>query len=60
MRILFLFILKLILSCTSNPFWDDHGAVELVLSGNISTENNNMNVPISVYLETFDIYTRTD
>ena len=60
MRILFLFILKLLLSCTSNPFWDDPGTVELVLSGNISAENNNMNVPISVYLETFDIYTRTD
>ena len=60
MRILFLFILKLLLSCTSNPFWDDPGTVELVLSGNISTENNNMNVPVSVYLETFDIYTRTD
>ena len=60
MRILFLFILKLLLSCTSNPFWDDPGTVELVLSGNVSTENNNMDVPISVYLETFDIYTRTD
>ena len=60
MRILFLFILKLLLSCTSNPFWDDPGTVELVLSGNISTDNNNMDVPISVYLETFDIYTRTD
>ena len=60
MRILFLFILKLLLSCTSNPFWDDPGTVELVLSGNISTDNNNMNVPVSVYLETFDIYTKTD
>ena len=60
MRILFLFILKLSLSCTSNPFWDDPGAVELILSGNISTVNNNMDVPVSVYLETFDIYTTTD
>ena len=60
MRILFLFILKLSLSCTSNPFWDDPGTVELILSGNISTVNNNMDVPVSVYLETFDIYTTTD
>ena len=60
MRILSLFILYLFLSCTSNPFWSDPETAQLVLSGTISSENNNMDTPISVWLETFDHYTTTD
>jgi len=60
MRILSLFILNLFLSCTSNPFWSDPETAQLVLSGTISSENNNMDTPISVWLETFDHYTTTD
>ena len=60
MKILFLFILKLFLSCTSNPFWNDPETEQLTLSGTIFSENNTMGTPISVWLETFDRYTTTD
>ena len=60
MKILFLLILKLFLSCTSNPFWNDPETEQLTLSGTIFSENNTMGTPISVWLETFDRYTTTD
>ena len=60
MKIVFLLILKLFLSCTSNPFWNDPETEQLTLSGTIFSENNTMGTPISVWLETFDRYTTTD
>ena len=56
MKILFLLILKLFLSCTSNPFWNDPETEQLTLSGTIFSENNTMGTPISVWLETFENY----
>ncbi len=53
-------LLILLFSCTSNPFWDDSGTIEMKITGKVLTENNQTNVPVSVWLETFDLYTTTD
>ena len=55
-----IFLLLLLSSCTSNPFWDDSGTIEMKITGKVLTENNQTNVPVSVWLETFDLYTPTD
>ena len=55
-----IFLLLLLSSCTSNPFWDDSGTIEMKITGKVLTENNQTNVPVSVWLETFDLYTTTD
>ena len=55
-----IFLLLLLSSCTSNPFWDDSGTIEMKITGKVMTENNQTNVPVSVWLETFDLYTTTD
>ena len=47
-------------SCTSNPFWEDSPTIEMKITGEVLTENNQTNVPVSVWLETFDLYTTTD
>jgi len=54
------FLLISLFSCTSNPFWDDSGTIEMKITGKVLTENNQTNVPVSVWLETFDLYTTTD
>ena len=54
------FLLISLFSCTSNPFWDDSGTIEVKITGKVLTENNQTNVPVSVWLETFDLYTTTD
>ena len=51
-----LFLLCVLFSCTSNPFWNDSSISELVLLGNVSAENKVTNVPISIWVETFDLY----
>ena len=48
------------ISCTSNPFWNDPGTVELILSGTVTTENNHMGTPVFVWSKIFDSYTKTD
>jgi hypothetical protein len=55
-----IFLLISLFSCTSNPFWDDSGTIEMKITGKVITENNQTNVPVSVWLETFDLYTTTD
>jgi len=55
-----IFLLISLFSCTSNPFWDDSRTVEMKITGKVITENNQTNVPVSVWLETFDLYTTTD
>ena len=55
-----IFLLISLFSCTSNPFWDDSGTIEMKITGKVLTENNQTNVPVSVWLETFDLYTTTD
>lgn len=55
-----IFLLLLLSSCTSNPFWDDSGTIEMKITGKVLTENNQTNVPVSVWLETLDLYTTTD
>ncbi len=55
-----LFLLIFVLHCTSNPFWDDPSTDGLYLSGTILTENNSIDTPVSVWLETFESYTTTD
>ena len=55
-----IFLLISFFSCTSNPFWDDSGTIEMKITGKVITENNQTNVPVSVWLETFDLYTTTD
>jgi len=47
-------------SCTSNPFWEDSPTIEMKITGKVLTENNQTNVPVSVWLETLDLYTTTD
>jgi len=54
------FLLISLFSCTSNPFWDNSGTIEMKITGKVITENNQTNVPVSVWLETFDLYTTTD
>jgi len=56
----YFFILCTYFSCTSNPFWDDPGTSEMKLTGTVLADNNQTNVPVSVWLETFDHYTTTD
>ena len=53
-------LLILLVSCTSNPFWDDSGTIEMKITGKVLTENNQTNVPVSIWLETFDLYTTSD
>ena len=55
-----IFLLILFFSCTSNPFWEDSPTIEMKITGKVLTENNQTNVPVSVWLETFDLYTTTD
>jgi len=55
-----LFFLISLFSCTSNPFWDDSGTLEMKITGKVITANNQTNVPVSVWLETFDLYTTSD
>tara|TARA_B100001250_G_scaffold411280_1_gene439583 strand:- start:984 stop:1856 length:873 start_codon:yes stop_codon:yes gene_type:complete len=55
-----IFILASLFSCTSNPFWDDSSIIEMKITGRALTDNNQTNVPVSVWLETFDLYTTTD
>jgi len=55
-----IFLLISLFSCTSNPFWDDSSTVEMKITGKVLTENNQTNVPVSVWLETFDLYTTSD
>ena len=51
-----LFLLCVLFSCTSNPLWNDPRTIELVLSGNVVAENRVTDVPISIWVETFDFY----
>jgi hypothetical protein len=53
-------LLSSFFSCTSNPFWEDSPTIEMKITGEVLTENNQTNVPVSVWLETFDLYTTTD
>ena len=55
-----IFLLISFFSCTSNPFWEDSPTIEMKITGKVLTENNQTNVPVSVWLETFDLYTTTD
>jgi hypothetical protein len=55
-----IFLLISFFSCTSNPFWEDSPTIEMKITGEVLTENNQTNVPVSVWLETFDLYTTTD
>lgn len=47
-------------SCTSNPFWDDPNRTEMKISGQVIAENNVTDVPVSIWLETLDLFTITD
>ena len=55
-----LFFLISLFSCTSNPFWDDSGTLEMKITGKVITANNQTNVPVSVWLETFGLFTTSD
>ena len=48
------------MSCTSNPFWHDPTKNELILKGIVTAENKHTDVPISIWMESFDQYTITD
>ena len=48
------------ISCTSNPFWNDPGTSELILYGQISIENNNLDTPALVWMEGADSFEKTD
>ena len=55
--ILFLFVS---ISCTSNPFWEDAKKNELNLSGIVHAENNDTGIPVSIWVETLDLYSTTE
>ena len=59
-RLSFIFFLFIIMSCTSNPFWHDPTKNELILKGIVTAENKHTDVPISIWMESFDQYTITD
>ena len=48
------------ISCTSNPFWEDAKKNELILSGIVHAENNETGIPVSIWVETLDLYTTTE
>ena len=48
------------ISCTSNPFWEDAKKNELTLSGIVHAENNETGIPVSIWVETLDLYTTTE
>ncbi|MBT3180495.1 MAG: hypothetical protein HOB40_07225 [Candidatus Marinimicrobia bacterium] len=58
-RIFILFFLTLF-ACTNNPFWDDTNTKQMKLTGVALAENNQTHIPISIWLEEFDIYSRSD
>ena len=45
------------MSCTSNPFWHDSTKNELILKGIVTAENKQTDVPVSIWMESFDQYT---
>ena len=47
------------ISCNSNPFWEDPKKNEFNLSGIAYGENNETDVPVSIWIETLDQYTTT-
>lgn len=59
-NLLLLLALIMQISCTSNPFWDDPSKSKLKISGTVTSENNQSNVPIFVWLEGFNMETNTD
>ena len=48
------------ISCTSNPFWEDPKKNELNLSGIVHAENNETGIPVSIWVETLDLYTTAE
>ena len=59
-RFSFISFLLIMISCTSNPFWNDPTKNELKLNGTATAENKHTDVPISIWMESFDQYTITD
>ena len=55
-----IFLLILLFSCTSNPFWDDSGTIEMKITGEVLTENNRTNVPVSAELINLEILWKTN
>ena len=47
-------------SCSSNPFWDDSKTRELKIYGHISLEDQNKDVPVFIWADIFNSYTKTD
>lgn len=60
MRLGALSFLLVSISCTSNPFWEDPKKNELNLSGIVHAENNETGIPVSIWVETLDLYTTTE
>jgi len=50
----------LVYSCTTNPFWDDEHQPKMTISGTVIAENNQSEIPVTVWMETFDKLTTTD
>ena len=48
------------MSCSSNPLWEDPKKNEFNISGIVYGENNETDVPTSIWIETLDQYTTTD
>tara|TARA_B100000686_G_scaffold111291_1_gene118581 strand:+ start:33704 stop:34567 length:864 start_codon:yes stop_codon:yes gene_type:complete len=50
----------LFFSCSSNPFWNDNKTREIKISGTISLDKKDRDVPIFVWVDTFVSHTTTD
>ena len=48
------------IACTSNPFWNDPGTSELLLYGQISIEDNDLDTPALVWLKGSTSFIKTD
>ena len=47
-------------SCTSNPFWDDSKTREIKIYGHISLDDQDKDVPVFIWADIFNSYTKTD
>ena len=54
-----IFCLVIVYSCTSNPFWEDKETNEPSISGNVTAEENELNIPIFVWVKELNVFTYT-
>ena len=57
---LIVLVFTVLISCTSNPFWEDNPSKKITIQGNVVAESRISNTPVFVFVENLNVFSRAD